>query len=238
MAAAGIADVVNAWMLLGAALLLSVERLCYIFVWRAPDLFRAWCRGAALVPTLARRLARSDEPVEVLAVLFVVFKALQVGVFVAWCYVHGDGSLRPASLRPASLQPGAADAWVFAAGAVLVLVGQFLSASVFSRLGKTGVFYGNKLGRDIPWCRGFPFNWFAHPQYVGTVLSIWGFFLFMRYPAPDWIVLPVLETIYYVAGARWEQDRGARKGRAPQSEGHPSRMPGRNAAAQNGRGTR
>ena len=45
------------------------------------------------------------------------------------------------------------------------------------------------------------------PQYVGTVLSIWGFFLVMRFPHDDWLVLPVLETIYYTLGARLERER-------------------------------
>jgi protein-S-isoprenylcysteine O-methyltransferase Ste14 len=176
-------------MLAAAAVLLSVERICYVVVWRAPELFRAWCRRSVV--------ADGGDPIDVLAMLFGVFKALQIAVFLAWCYVHGDGSLRP----PAS------SAWVLAAGGSLVAAGQFLSASVFSRLGKTGVFYRNKLGREIPWCSTFPFTWFRHPQYVGTVVSIWGFFLVMRFPATDWIVLPLLETIYYVAGAHLEQDR-------------------------------
>ena len=34
--------------------------------------------------------------------------------------------------------------------------GQALNVSVFHRLGKIGVFYGNKLGYRIPWSRKFP----------------------------------------------------------------------------------
>jgi hypothetical protein len=44
-----------------------------------------------------------------------------------------------------------------------------------------------------------------HPQYVGTVLAIWGLFLAVRFPHDDWYVLPVLETVYYAAGAYFEQ---------------------------------
>jgi methylene-fatty-acyl-phospholipid synthase len=76
---------------------------------------------------------------------------------------------------------------------------------VFYRLGAVGVFYGNRLGHTIPWCRTFPFSCLSHPQYVGTVLSIWGLFLAMRFPQPDWFVLPALETAYYVARAHLEQ---------------------------------
>jgi hypothetical protein len=80
-----------------------------------------------------------------------------------------------------------------------------LNMSVFYRLGKVGVFYGRQLGYEIPWCRAFPFSLLRHPQYVGTLLSIWGFFLVMRFPHNDWYLLPTLETVYYVLGAYFEQ---------------------------------
>ena len=61
-------------------------------------------------------------------------------------------------------------------------------------------------GHDVRWRYGFPFSWFRHPQYVGTVATIWGVFLALRWPHPDWIVLPLIETAYYVAGAWLEDD--------------------------------
>jgi hypothetical protein len=36
------------------------------------------------------------------------------------------------------------------------------------------------------------------------VLTIWGFFLGVRFPHDDWFVLPLLETLYYVIGASLE----------------------------------
>jgi len=80
-----------------------------------------------------------------------------------------------------------------------------MSAAVFRKLGNVGVFYGNRLGHQLTWVTGFPFNIVRHPQYVGTVLPIWGIFLIMRFPHPDGYVLPLLETLYYALGARWEQ---------------------------------
>ena len=44
-----------------------------------------------------------------------------------------------------------------------------------------------------------------HPQYTGTVLSIWGFFMTTRFPYDDWFILPTLQTAYYMAGAYLEQ---------------------------------
>jgi phosphatidyl-N-methylethanolamine N-methyltransferase len=93
----------------------------------------------------------------------------------------------------------------FTLGGALIATGQFLNVSVFYRLGETGVFYGNRFGYDIPWCSEFPFSLLKHPQYVGTLLSIWGFFMAMRFPHTDWCMLPSLETAYYIAGAYLEQ---------------------------------
>jgi methylene-fatty-acyl-phospholipid synthase len=67
---------------------------------------------------------------------------------------------------------------VVAIGVVIIAAGQALNVSVFRRLGKVGVFYGNRFGYTVSWC----------------------------FPAPDWIVVPFLETVYYAAGARLEQD--------------------------------
>ena len=90
-------------------------------------------------------------------------------------------------------------------GGLLIVAGQLLNLSVFYRLGRVGVFYGGRFGHAVPWTDDFPFSVFAHPQYVGAVTSIWGFFLVMRFPHGDWYVLPVLETVYYALGARLEQ---------------------------------
>lgn len=167
-----------------AAISLALERLTYALVWQRPDLFVRFCQ----------RFASDRSPVDVLAALFAGFKMLQVAVFVAWCAVHGDFPSRASDRLDTLL-----------AGAVFLGAGQILNAAVFWRLGRRGVFYGNRFGVDTPWCASFPFPWIRHPQYVGTVLSIWAFFLVMRYPAPDWAVLPLLETVYYMLGAAAEQ---------------------------------
>ncbi len=99
--------------------------------------------------------------------LFVAFKVIQIAVFVGWHLVSGDGTFWPYSRDPA----------VVAGGVVFIAAGQALNVSVFRRLGKVGVFYGNSFGYTVSWCQRFPFNWFEHPQYVGTVIAIWGFFL-------------------------------------------------------------
>ncbi len=173
-----------------AAVLLSLERLCYIWICQRPDLFRA------AAGTVVR--AAAADPLPFVSGLFWAFKAIQVGVFAAWCWWFGG---------PAWL--GDQPAGVLALGAVVIAVGQVLNAGVFYRLGATGVFYGSSFGYAVPWRHEFPFSFFRHPQYVGVVMSIWGLFFMLRFPHGDWYVLPVLETIYYGIGARLEHERVA-----------------------------
>lgn len=175
------------WIFVGAAALLSLERLSYLWIWRAPERFRALC---ACPP-----LARIGGPVDVLRLFFCVFKILQCVVFFTWCYIYGQGSLLPLS----------GSVWSLGLGAMMVAVGQGLNAAVFYRLGRIGVFYGNKFGHEVPWSGKFPFSWMRHPQYAGAVLSIWGFFLVMRFPHDDWYLLPAVETVYYALGAYFER---------------------------------
>jgi len=173
-------------VILLSALLLSLERLCYAWAWMQPNSFLELC-AAPMRPA-------GFEPTEVLEGLFYLFKVIQACVFAYWCLRFGHGQLWPIE----------APAPILVVGGLLILVGQALNVSVFRRLGKTGVFYGVRFGYQVPWVEGFPFSLLKHPQYVGTVLSIWGFFMIMRFPNDDWIVLPALETLYYALGARCE----------------------------------
>src|SRR5215467_9828292 len=102
------------------------------------------------------------EPVDVRRFLFYGFKILQFTVFIGSCYFHGDGSLLSFGGSP----------WSLGLGLALIAGGQTLNLSVFYRLGKVGVFYGDRFGHQVPWCRGFPFSLVKHPQYGDTLLSI------------------------------------------------------------------
>ena len=178
----------NPWDVLVAAVLLSLERLCYVWIWRAPEVFRVLCTQATF--------PRAETPMDVVEKLFYAFKVLQGAVFLGWCYIYSHGTLWPL----------AGDPWSLGLGGLLLVVGQILNVSVFWRLGKVGVFYGKRFGYDVSWCDKFPFSFLEHPQYVGTLLSIWGFFLIMRFPYNDWYVLPVIETAYYIAGSLLEEE--------------------------------
>lgn len=170
-----------------AAFLLAIERVSYVLVWRYPEKFQAWVQSS--------KTASKADPVDALKRLFLLFKFIQIGVFAAWIIGFSD------HFPPL---PTAALPWLLL-GAALILVGQVLNFGVFWRLGKVGVFYGNKLGHEVPWVKGFPFSLVPHPQYVGTLMSIWGVFLVMRFPHPDWVVLPLISTFYYLLAMRLEK---------------------------------
>jgi methylene-fatty-acyl-phospholipid synthase len=153
---------------------------------RTPDRFRAWC-AHPLVAWLG-------EPVAVVQAFFCAFKALQLGVFAGWWWLHDGGWPSPGPLAPGI-------------GAAAMIVGQTLNAAVFYRLGRVGVFYGDRLGYTVPRTTAFPFSLLRHPQYVGAVLTIWGFFVIMRFPAGDWYLVPAVETVYYAVGAALEERR-------------------------------
>jgi len=175
--------------LCAAGSLLAIERVVYAIVWHRPAALRRLCS--------APRLGWLGEPVDALRRLFYAFKAIQAAVFLAWLawFGGGLGGIAPSPDRGA-----------LAVGLALATVGQILNASVFVRLGRVGVFYGTRFGHRVSWVEGFPFSVLAHPQYVGTVLTIWGFFLATRFPHADWWAVPLLETLYYLAGALLERE--------------------------------
>src|SRR5688572_4140131 len=101
------------WLVCAAAALLSVERITYVLIWRDPDAFRRW--------SLRRAVALLSGPVDLLVLLFVAFKVIQIAVFVGWHLMLGDGTWLPHSRDPR----------IFATGAVMIVVGQGLNLSVF-----------------------------------------------------------------------------------------------------------
>jgi methylene-fatty-acyl-phospholipid synthase len=184
----------EAWLIVVAVLLLTLERGSYVWIVQRPEAFRRLCA--------TRAASRVGSPVAVVAALFGAFKIVQIGVFLVWWYVHEAHHL--------------AGAPVLGLAGILIVAGQALNFGVFYRLGAVGVFFGDQLGHEVPWCRAFPFSWVAHPQYVGTVLTIWALFLAARFPHPDWYVLPGVATIFYGVSAHLEsRSLGGWQGRLP-----------------------
>eukprot|EP00891_Asterochloris_glomerata_P001016 jgi/Astpho2/1016/Aster-00839 len=60
-----------------------------------------------------------------------------------------------------------------------------------------------QLGHKVPWCTGFPFNVVRHPQYVGSVLSIWGGVILAFHQSPPGLVALATywSLLYLITGA-------------------------------------
>ncbi|KAF6138826.1 hypothetical protein GIB67_038863 [Kingdonia uniflora] len=54
----------------------------------------------------------------------------------------------------------------------LFIFGQFLNFRVYQLLGESGIYYGVRFGKNIPWVTEFPFGYIRDPQYVGSIMSL------------------------------------------------------------------
>jgi len=148
--------------------LATLPHVFYLFIWRFPKAFEK-CIGGR-------------DPVRATACLSLSLKTALI------LYMLGAG-----------LRDGQTVDYITGIGGVslcLIGCGQLLNGLVFYRLGERGVFYGNKFGRRVPWVNGFPFNVFPHPQYLGAVLSMMGF-----YPLVSWEFVAYSCLLY--GGTAW-----------------------------------
>eukprot|EP00053_Salpingoeca_punica_P004988 m.52089 g.52089 ORF g.52089 m.52089 type:complete len:184 (-) comp13038_c0_seq1:387-938(-) len=136
-----------------AAALLSIPHILYAFIWFFPH---AWAG------IFGKRAVRA------FSLIASVLKVVQFSTVVLWFLDHNkDVDLFNISF------------WQVLVFLVLAGAGQALNGGIYKAIGETGVYYGFKLGYSIGWHEGFPFNVVAHPQYVGSVLSVWAcYFLF------------------------------------------------------------
>jgi len=60
---------------------------------------------------------------------------------------------------------------------------------------------------QVPWCSSWPFNTVSHPQYVGSVLTVWGMAALVWGQAPAGLGALVLfwTALYVVTG--YQEDR-------------------------------
>lgn len=104
---------------------------------------------------------------------------------------------KPVGLDLLSVSPSAWILFFALAGA-----GQALNAGIYRAIGHNGVYYGFKLGHTVPWVDGFPFNVVAHPQYVGSALSVWAGAVLVWSQAPAGVGLLALywTALYVITG--------------------------------------
>jgi len=94
---------------------------------------------------------------------------------------------------------------ILAASAACLGMGQLLNVAIYRAIGVNGVYYGFKLGRDVPWCTEFPFNaGVRHPQYTGAMLAYVGLLMLLGSagnPAAALVTLGVEATLYALTSA-------------------------------------
>ncbi|DBA74416.1 hypothetical protein WJX77_005370 [Trebouxia sp. C0004] len=132
------------------------------------------------------------SPLNTFAAFATVFKVLQFSMLSLW-WLADEWDVPQISKIPTTH---------LLLGVGLVGVGQTLNVSMYNAIGKKGVYYGEKLGSKVPWCTSFPFSVVSHPQYVGSVLSIWGVFalLYAQGPATLCVVATYWTGLYLVTG--------------------------------------
>jgi uncharacterized RmlC-like cupin family protein len=81
------------------------------------------------------------------------------------------------------------------------IVGQGLNTAIYRTIGKAGVYYGYRLGHEVPWVTGFPFNvGIPHPQYIGSCLTCAGVNAFCAtetHLTNGWLNLTAVQCLYY-----------------------------------------
>ncbi len=63
------------------------------------------------------------------------------------------------------------------------------------------MYYGYRLGVEVPWASGFPFSVMNHAQYTGVCLCCVGVNIFAAtemHVAAGWFNLTALQVLYYV----------------------------------------
>jgi hypothetical protein len=142
---------ISAWWFVVAVL--SLPHWLYWYVWTQPKHYMQLCD----------RVCRGKDYSDVFASLGYILKPVQFATFATW-YLY---TASPVSVLGLPL-------WRWVAVLVLGGAGQYLNVMVYKTIGKYGVYYGTRLGHNIKWYTGFPFNkGIPHPQYFGSVLTIW-----------------------------------------------------------------
>lgn len=183
-------DVLGSWLSLGfltslgwwlCLLGICMNYIMHAFIWNCPREFEQLCKGPLK--------ALGSHPVDVFAALEVVAKIIQ---FMSIALFFGaDG--RRATVETIFGSP----AWCWGLLIVYVSMGQTLNFAMYSAIGNAGVYYGFKLGREVPWAYGFPFNvGLRHPQYTGVVLTLWGILIMIQCQTLCQIWVPQLFIVW------------------------------------------
>nr|BBC28427.1 phospholipid-N-methyltransferase [Chlamydomonas sphaeroides] len=128
---------------------IALPHLLYAFVWTRPH---AWKRMFG------------SRSVDAFASAGYAGKLLQFAAVFIWMWAGQSAGLCPTRFPPL---------YLLLPALALGCWGQALNMGVYATLGTAGVYYGSRLGRNVPWVTGWPFTATPHPQYVGSAASVW-----------------------------------------------------------------
>nr|BBC28425.1 phospholipid-N-methyltransferase [Chlamydomonas asymmetrica] len=164
--------------------LLALPHFLYAFIWFNP---KAWTSMFG------------KRSVGAFAVCGALGKVIQFGAVVLWLWSARASGLC-FDLKQISLPQ-------FLGAVLLGAFGQQLNIGIFKAIGTAGVYYGFKLGAKVPWVEGYPFNVVPHPQYVGSVATIWAAAILVLGQLPHgWWVVPAFWMCLYIVSAVQEDN--------------------------------
>jgi len=175
-----------------AVFALLTERLCYTWVHTFSPSFVRFSKTP-----IGRMMG--GKPLDVVLSLFYVNKCVQTGTFIVfywyimdWSNPFADGLWERLAqctrFQYVSLMHG-------------MLLGQGLNIAIYRAIGKAGVYYGYRLGEEVPWVTGFPFSVFPHPQYFGVCVCAMGVNIFAataQHAQAGWFNLTIVQILLYV----------------------------------------
>ena len=169
--------------------LLFIERLCYTWVHSFSGSFVEFAQSA-----VGKRMGK--KPLDVVLTIFYINKVIQLGTFLGfYFYILDFESPFNRGFAWAKVTPLQ---WIWLVHAIVL--GQGLNASIYRAIGKPGVYYGYRLGVDVPWVTGFPFSVVPHPQYFGVCVAVIGINIFVATPAhiaAGWFNLTLVQVLFY-----------------------------------------
>lgn len=95
---------------------------------------------------------------------------------------------------------------VLAPSVYMAISATWLQRQVYNKIGKEGVYYGSRLGFDVPWCTDFPFDTFRHPQYLSATSLFFAFLLIIGWRKESTTVLA--SQLWFYSISAYMEDSG------------------------------
>lgn len=135
-------------------------------------------------------------------------RALQLYTFYSACFPGSSFLSLDFGAISAHLANVTLAGWIFLA--TWLAVGQALNVGVYWTIGAVGVYYGFKMGHQVPWATGFPFSLgIRHAQYTGACISFVAFLPLLCTTAGlhnGLLGMYLFVFLYYTWNAKFEEE--------------------------------